>query len=282
MNAKRLFAAFVLAWLVSGCTVLHMATARLQPRDQFLHLETPHAALYYQPDSKEMAKRMLNAMESAISIVEKAHGLNFTRRPKVFVCDEACFSQYSTMGRTVPAGHFLDSVFMNDRVLQQRERAFNMTPESFLVHELAHLLLYQHAGGIAYMQIPAWFREGLAVAVSGGAGAEASGVEEAARSILAGHAFDPAETGSLFHNRIASSYGLRSSVFYRQAGMFVAYLMKRSPAAFQRALQDVLQGGDFQHSFAAAYGQPVAAFWPAFKEQLRALTGKQDTAETKS
>ncbi len=147
-----------------------------------------------------------------------------------------------------------------------------MPAERFLTHELSHLLLYQYAGAIGYMQVPAWFREGLAVMVSGGAGAEAATPLEAALSILAGQSFDPTEVGSVLHNRTAPSYGLRSAIFYRQAAMFVEYLREVNPGAFQVALLDILHAGHFQRSFERAYGKSVASMWQGFVQKMVLMT----------
>lgn len=265
-------------WLLSGCSLLKLMSARMQPRSQFVPVAAnPQVA--YAPGSEAMALRMSKALDGSKAIIEAAHGVAFLQAPRVFVCDAECFSTYTPLNKSVPAGHFLDSVFMNDDVLRQRERSFNMSPENFLAHELAHLLLYQHVGGIAYMQVPAWFREGLAVSVSNGAGSEGARAAEAAASIAAGKAFDPAESGSLFNDRTASSYGLRSSIFYRQAGMFVDYLRELDGKAFQAALRGVLKGEDLQNSFRTAYGQPLAVLWPGFEARVKQLAERREASK---
>jgi hypothetical protein len=245
--------------------------ARAEPRAQFVTL-SDNPAIRYLPDSPAaltLAQRMAGIWEDAVHKVEKMHGAAFIEQPKVYVCHADCFVRYTTMSATVPAGHFMDSVFMNEPVLWQRETNLHMAPENFLVHELAHLLLYQHAGGANYMRVPAWFREGLAVALSNGAGAEACSPEEAASALLAGKSFDPAETGSLFANRLAASYGLHYPVFYRQAGMFVSYMMEIDRIAFQEALNGILKQEEFQRSFQEAYGRPIVSYWPEFKQDLK-------------
>jgi hypothetical protein len=273
MNSSlRLLLAIVwIPFVLGGCSVMNAAKARLEPRGEFVGAQG-YAQVRYQEDAEDMALRLGKAMDSSLAMVERMHGRAFLEAPKVFVCDAECFFRFSTLARNVPAAHFMDSIFMNDPELRNKERQFAMPPESFLVHELTHLLFYQHAGAIAYMRTPAWFREGWAVVVSGGAGAQACTPDEAARHLLAGRAFDPAEEGSLFWNRTASSYGLRYPVFYRQSAMFIEYLRKADPNAFQAALQMLLDGEAFQPSFEHAYGKPLVSYWDFFTESIQALT----------
>ena len=265
---SRLLFTMLIFSMLGGCTVMQAAKARLEPRDQFLP-SSVHPQVRFRPGSEDMARRMAVALDASIAVVEKQHGRPFLEPPTVYVCDADCFVRFSTFRPSVPAGHFMDSVFMNDPDLRSKERQSGMAPENFLVHELTHLMFYQYAGAAAYMSTPAWFREGWAVVVSDGAGAQACTPEEAARILLAGSSFDPEEEGSLFRNRTASSYGLRYPVFYRQAAMFVSYLRQIDTAAFQVALHALLGGERFQAAFERAYGKPVSSHWASFKQSIR-------------
>lgn len=255
--------------LLGSCSLMTAAKARLEPRDQFVEVRANAQVHYLGEDAKVMARRLAMAMDASVSKVERMNGRKFIEPPKVYVCNADCFLRFSTMERTVPAAHFMDAIFMNDSDLRKKEHRFSMAPENFLVHELTHLLFYQHAGAIAYMRTPAWFREGWAVIVSDGAGAQACSPEEAAKHLLAGASFDPAEEGSLFRNRTAASYGLPYPVFYRQAALFVAYLRDTDSSAFRTALDLIFEGERFQHSFVRAYGKPLTAYWHSFKEKLQ-------------
>jgi hypothetical protein len=258
----------LISMALGGCTAMQAAKARLEPREQFL--KTPsHPQVRYYPGSEEMAQRMAKAMDASVAAVEQLHGRKFLEPPKVYVCDADCFFRFSTFQPSVPAGQFMDSIFMNAPDLRNKERQFGMAPENFLVHELTHLMFYQYAGAIAYMRAPAWFREGWAVVVSEGAGAQACTPAQAARFLIAGSSFDPTEEGSLFQSRTASSYGLPYPVFYRQAAMFVAYLRELDPSAFQSALHSLLDGERFQPGFERAYGKEISSYWTAFIQSIQ-------------
>jgi hypothetical protein len=275
---RLLLAIVCIPFILGGCSVLNAAKARLEPRDGFIETQG-HAQVRHDGSAESMALRLGKAMGKSLNTVERMHGRAFLQPPKVFVCDAECFRRFSTLARDVPAAHFMDSIFMNDPELRKKERQFAVPPESFLIHELTHLLFYQHAGAIAYMRTPAWFREGWAVVVSGGAGAQACTREEAARHLLTGSSFDPSEEGSLFRNKTAASYGLPYPVFYRQTAMFIEYLRETDPSAFQTALQGLLDGEPFQDSFQRAYGRKIASYWIPFTQSLKASIDSTGIAE---
>lgn len=261
-------------WALTSCSFGKMAVAQAHSRDRFVPTQS-NPDVRYDPGSQDMAERVAKAVSHSREVVEQTHGAKFTHAPQLFVCHADCFTTFVPVSKEVAAAQVGDAVFMNDDVLKLREQQRDMPVENFLTHELAHLLLYQRAGPAAYIRVPSWFREGIAVAVSNGAGAEACTPTEAAQNILVGKNFDPAEVGSLFRDKTASSYGLRPSIFYRQAGMFVQYLKERNPTAFQAALKDILNGQDFQNSFGRAYGQSISSQWPGFLASMNQLVAQR-------
>jgi hypothetical protein len=265
---------FFVVGAMTGCSLGKMAVAQSHSRDRFVPTQS-NPDVRYDPGSQNMADRIARAIGHSRQIVEQTHGAAFTHAQQLFVCHADCFTTFVPVSNEVAAAQFGNAIFMNDEVLKLREQHRGMPVENFLTHELAHLLLYQRAGPVAYIRVPSWFREGIAVAVSNGAGAEACTPAEAAQHILEGKSFDPAEVGSLFRDRTAPSYGLRTSIFYRQAGMFVDYLRERNPTAFQAALKDVLDGQDFQASFGRAYGQSISSQWPGFVASMSRLIAQR-------
>ena len=265
---------FFVVGAMTDCSLGKMAVAQSHSRDRFVPTQS-NPDVRYEPGSQNMADRIARAIGHSRQAVEQTHGAAFTQAQRLFVCHADCFTTFVPVSEEIAAAQFGNAIFMNDGVLELREQHRGMPVENFLTHEMAHLLLYQRAGAVAYIRVPSWFREGIAVAVSNGAGAEACTPTEAAHHILDGKSFDPAEVGSLLRDRTASSYGLRTSIFYRQAGMFVEYLRKQNPAAFQAALKDILDGQDFQKSFGTAYGQSISSHWPGFVASMSQLIAKR-------
>lgn len=261
--------AVILLSAIAALTGCSHVIAKAKSRTQFV-ATAANPGVRYLPGSQALADKLAARLAQSMNIVEQFHGAKFTHPPAVFVCKTDCVTAYAPGSDNDPATQYGDAIFMNEDLLLQRERQRGIAPDGFLVHELAHLLLYQRAGVIAYLRVPAWFREGVAVVASRGAGVSATPAQ-AARSILNGKYFDPAEPGSMFRTRTAHSYGLPASIFYQESTLFVQYLKDEDPAAFNLALTAIVNGDDVQHSFRRAYGQPIAAYWPGFVATMKQL-----------
>ena len=267
-------ASCLLLGMLSGCRFTEIAIARAHSRERFVPTQS-NPDVRYVPGSQIMADRVAKALAHSREVVEQTHGAAFKHAPRVFVCNTDCFLTFvGPVSREAPATQSGDAVFMNDDVLRIREEQRGMPMEGFLTHELAHLLLYQRAGMLGYLRVPEWFKEGIAVVVSNGVGIQSCTPTEAAQVILAGNTFDPGEGGSLFRSKGPSSYGLSASVFYREAALFVEFLIEQNPMAFRSALTDVLDGRDFQASFTRAYDRSIASFWPKFVASVTPLARK--------
>ncbi len=254
---------------LGGCSqVLANAKSRIQ-----FEATAASPSVLYLPGSQGLADSLAASLANSRSIVEQFHGAQFTHAPQVFVCKTECVSAYAPASKNDPATQLGDAIFMNEDLILQREQQRGIPPDGFLVHELAHLLLYQRAGVIAYLRVPAWFKEGVAGVASNGAGISATPAE-AAQAIRAGKFFDAGESGSIFRNRTAPSYGLPVSIFYRESTLFVQYLKDQNPAAFTVALNATVNGEDFQESFRRAYGRPIASYWPGFVTTMEQLSTK--------
>ncbi len=151
--------------VLAGCS--HMA-AKSKSRSQF-EPTTGNAGVRYLPGSQALADTIAANLAPSVEIVEQFHGGKFTHAPTVLVCKSACFSGYAPGSNNDPATQYGDAIFINEDLILQREQQRGVPPAGFLVHELAHLLLYQRAGVIAYLRVPAWFKEGVAVVNSSGA-----------------------------------------------------------------------------------------------------------------
>ncbi|MFZ6677097.1 hypothetical protein [Undibacterium sp. Tian12W] len=262
--------------LLSGCTLIKTGMALTRSRDVFVVSKTNADIRYLAGTSPEIAEQVTNRVAAAVKeareVVEKAHGAKFAHAPQVYICHADCFIRYVPVTVNEPAAQFGDSIFLNIDALLKREARGALPLEYILTHELSHLLLYQVAGPIAYARVPAWFREGIAQQVAQGAGAsEFVTKPEAARMLLDGKHFDPAEVGSMLTNRTAPSYGLTTPMFYRQALMFVDFLKASNPTAFEKALHDIVSGKDFHDSFKSAYGASIVSYWPAFITSVTAI-----------
>ena len=138
-----------------------------------------------------------------------------------------------------------------------------------LTHELSHLHLGQRLGIYGYnAHLPSWFQEGLAVVVSNGGGAEKASIADATTALRTGKSLTPEDHGSFLFKKFASSYDLTPPMFYRQSGMFVAWLRQQDSTRFRTFLVAIEGGEGFATAFTTAYGMDVDTAWRQFVNGL--------------
>ena len=210
-----------------------------------------------------LAQEVAVHLPAAVAQVERALGRAFPRPVAVYVCATAeSFRHYT--GQARPRGTTVgERVFLAPRLAEQRD-----TIPQVLAHELTHLHQNQTAGSLRASRLPPWFREGLAVAISDGGGAENVTPAEAARAIRAGRHFDPADSDGWLFRRTAHDFGLTPHLFYRQSGLFLAWLRTRDLAAFASLLARIDAGDGLDAAFRAGYGAIAVELWPRFVAEL--------------
>jgi hypothetical protein len=142
---------------------------------------------------------------------------------------------------------------------------------AILTHEMSHAHLQSWISALAYIRLPNWFKEGLAVMVSGGGGAEFVSEIEARDAIRRGDriAIDSEGswrnlTGIKFEHPSETPNGSRIMMGYRQAGLFVTFLHDRDAAGFTRMMAAVLDGRPFEAAVMAGYGRDLGTLWADF------------------
>jgi len=152
-----------------------------------------------------------------------------------------------------------------------------------LTHELSHAHVRGWMSELAYMRLPNWFKEGLAVMVADGGGAENIGEAQARTAMRRGDRIRIASAGALFADSLLGFIAirfeqppevpdtpLRFEMAYRQAGMFVAYLRDANPESFVRMMDAILDGRPFAEAVTAGYGTDLQVLW------LRFLQAQED------
>jgi len=199
-------------------------------RPDHLPAHPDNSQVHYQQGADDYARVVCAMLPSAIARVEAAQGRPFAQPVivGVYATPEA-YAAANGLGSLRPVGvTFAGRVVLSPQLYARQRRRL----PGILTHELSHAHLQSWISAVAYIRLPNWFKEGLAVMVSEGGGAESVSEPEARAAIQRGEHFLVEETGSLrtlvgvkfTQAPPGDSPSHVTLLAYRQAGMFVSYL----------------------------------------------------------
>ncbi|MGA2193428.1 MAG: hypothetical protein ABSG42_08660 [Nitrospirota bacterium] len=188
---------FLLATL-SNCIAIRGGIAALRSTSDFVPLQSDSRVLY-EPGAEEFAAEVAVYLPDAIATVEKGLYRPFAKPVQVYVCATkesiAAHGGWGKVRAVTTTKLFLDAELV--KKVQDGNSA-----KMILTHELSHLHLSQRLGLFRTAKIPAWFDEGLAVMVSGGAPAVDVSESDAAKAIMSGKCIKPDVSGSLLFPKL--------------------------------------------------------------------------------
>ena len=225
--------------------------------------------IHHETAARACAERIAGLLPDAIAQIEGAQGRPFARPPQIGVYDSyQTYARANGLGdagvaAVTRAGWALLSPTLCE---DEYERLATV-----LTHELSHVHLFGWRPRNA-SRPPAWFTEGLAVAVSGGGGAEGLSDDEARRAICSDvrvilDDVPWTDFAALRFSREPACaapcdlWTYRQRLAFRQAGLFVSWLRDLNPEAFQQLLRDLEQGADFQQAFTKSFRHQSGNYW---------------------
>jgi hypothetical protein len=248
----------------------HMISGLWNMPDRLPALST-NSQVHYQPGAEDFARDVAALYPDAIARVEAVHGRRFAHPVTVGVyATPEAYAAANGQGSDVPVGvTFAGRVNLSPKLFwpqHQRLRAI-------LTHELSHAHINGWIGAVAYVHLPNWFKEGLAVMVSAGGGAELVSEEEARAAIRRGEQIVIDDAGSLENLvdvRLERAPANKPAWYpvvlaYREAGMFVTYLRESDGPAFDRMMNAILDGSAFAEAMTVGYHDDVQSLWQKFK-----------------
>jgi hypothetical protein len=153
--------------------------------------------VHYEHGAIEGARSVAAILPGAIARVEAIHGRRFAHPVTigVYVSPEA-FGSANGLGMPGVVGTtFLGNVMLSPVLLStQRPRM-----PAILAHELSHAHLRSWISELAYLRLPNWFKEGLAVMASQGGGAEGVSEVQARDAMGRGDRINIEASGSLLN-----------------------------------------------------------------------------------
>ncbi len=265
---------FLLLAVVSAAAVpavRHMAsTLWSNPKGLAALPENPH--VHYEDGASEYARAVAAILPTATARVEAIHGRRFAYPVTIgiYVSREAFLAANPLASPGAVGMHFLDHVILSPVLFSaQRQRM-----PAILTHELSHAHLQSWISLLAFYGLPSWFREGLAVMVSGGGGAEGVSELQARDAIRRGDHVAVESAGSLLDPAVIKfaqppaipDPSFRIQMAYRQAGLFVAFLHDANPVGFARMMNAILDGHPLAEAVTTGYETDLHALWLRFAQ----------------
>jgi len=229
-----------------------------------------NSQVHYQPGAEDFARDVAVLLPDAIARVEAVHGRRFAHPVivGVYATPEA-YAAANGVGSLVPVGV---TIFGRVNLSPKLFRPQHQRLRAILTHELSHAHIQGWIGGYAYLYLPNWFKEGLAVMLSGGGGAELVSEDEARAAIQRGETIvidDAGGLSKLTDVRLEKEPENRPPWYpvvlaYREAGMFVNYLRESDGPSFDRMMNAILDGRPFTEAVTAGYRDDVRSLWQKF------------------
>jgi hypothetical protein len=231
--------------------------------------------VHYDDGAIEYARIVAGLLPAAIARVETIQGRRFAHPVTIgaYVRPQAFAAANATGFAGAVGVTFLGHVILSPVLfVTQRQRL-----PTILTHELSHAHVRSWVSELAYIHLPNWFKEGLAVMVSAGGGAEGVSESQARDAIRRGDHIAIEGAGSLF-NPVAVKFeqppeipdtSFRIQMAYRQAGLFVAFLHDVNPDGFARMMDAVLDGRPLAEAAATGYQTDLPMLWSRFVQANR-------------
>jgi hypothetical protein len=212
-----------------------------------------------EPGAQELGEHLAEVLPEALAGFARRSRLAPPQSVTVFACATIeSFAAY-TGSRRAGATATRRGIFVSPKPENTPSRL-----PGLLIHELSHLVQIQALGAISFVRrVPIWFTEGLAVYWSDGVGAESCSEERARELLRTGVIFELRSSGSLVERDGTKGSQLSQHEFYREAGMFVAFLDQRHEGALLVLLRG-LEKSSFEDAFLAAFGESLSEAWAAF------------------
>lgn len=218
----------------------------------------------YEAGAERAASLTGELLRNAIRTVERAHGRPFRRQVEVYVlASKRSFVRLSPHARALTSR---GRVYLSPGLFEDPAQVAGI-----LAHELSHAHFMQYLGtDRGPPKIPAWFREGFAVWLAGGAGAERVTPAQAVEAIRRGDGLPLDDHWRKGRLPASPRQPASAHMLYRQAAVFIEYLRHLDSHRFDLLVASLLDGIPFQRAFRERYGHSAEFMWETFAANLRA------------
>jgi hypothetical protein len=261
--AIKILLTFCAVSSLAACSSIETLSARYNYNFKILNDDK---RIHYEAGSEDVAQLVKENLDKCLDKVASNEYVSFSNLSNIDVYIFNDYQRYAIFSNTKGgrAGSSENDIYISPKI----KNTIGDLP-NILTHELSHIHLRQYVGSWKYVYgIPAWFKEGLAVQTSNGAGAEGISKKEAIQFILEGRHFNPSEGVGIFNLKYSDDYNLSAHMFYYQAGFFVGYLKESNSLAFEKCYNGLISVEDFEDVWRKYYGKSIMELWDEFKTGL--------------
>jgi hypothetical protein len=276
-NKKSIILAISIVLLLVG-TFLHQTIflkailAKYKSTDHFITLaEDPR--IRYENPAKEDAIALKEILDESQKKVESVLKSRFRNPVEAYVCaSQDSFNEYVFLSKNVRGAVYWGKLFLSPAAFSQGDSSLG----ELTTHELTHYFFHTHLGEKAHLEnIPLWFREGIAVFVAnGGAGYTR---DMAVRDLISNKEKEAYLSGSInawFTSKdprdALTKNGTANWIYYRVGALFVHYMRDSQPDKFEKLIQLLLSGTEFNAAVELSYGKNIELLLQEFSQYLAA------------
>lgn len=211
----------------------------------------------------------LRWMDTVFGRVEEFHALQFTSRPRIFLFgDDRTYARRSISRARLCA--FYNGTIVVSPWLSREDAAGTVSLETYIEHELSHVLLFQNLGIPASMRYPKWLLEGVATLGSGQMGTPFyPDSAETVRLIAAGNWMPPEVFGTDSEDGVSLGVENRMPFVYCEFALIVDDLIDRfGRERFQEYMTGHTFWSDPDGVFERTYGMKFEDYLSSFRSDI--------------
>jgi hypothetical protein len=264
--------------LLSGFFIYHFLYGRLLAFSPlvvgFEKYKTENATIYYHKNEKELDHKTL---DSFILEVEQFHKLSFNKEVRIFICKtDKEFKRYTgASARFVTI--FGSAIFMSGEANAER-KTNGIDLNTYIKHELSHLLIYQNMSLRKSINYPQWVLEGLAVYSSNQFGVDRYLTKKDTYKLIEeGNFVNPTDWGTAFTEKgksvRESKVKKKYKFIYAEFGCIIDDLINTyGQEKFLNFLQQSLTTNDFYVLFKETYKTEFSEYLHEFKKRIKTIS----------
>lgn len=211
----------------------------------------------------------LRWIDPVLGRVEESHDLRFMSRPRIiFFGDDGTYARLSP-SRARLCAFFNGTVVVSPWVSREDSEGI-VSLETYLEHELSHVILFQNIGLPASVRYPRWLQEGIATLASGQMGTTFyPDPEETRRLIADGNWMPPEVFGTDSEDGVGLDVENRMPFVYCEFALIVDDIIQRfGREKFQEYMTGITFWTDHDEVFERTFGLEFSEYLVDFRSGL--------------